>query len=172
MKALIQRVKSANVAVNGVVISSIERGLCVLIDSYCPNSIRKLLNVKIFDDDNNIKWKATVVDKQYELLCVSQFTLYNTWKGNRPDFHNAMPAEKSRVFYETFVQGLKEAYEPEKIKDGAFGEYMQVSIQNDGPVTFEIESPAHINKNNKRMGVQVVPQVDLDKEDELSVNEK
>ncbi|XP_063832313.1 D-aminoacyl-tRNA deacylase [Ostrinia nubilalis] len=176
MKALIQRVMKANVAVNGEVISSIEQGLCVLIGISTSDTIKdmeyivkKLLSVKLFDDETNTKWKKTVVDKDYELLCVSQFTLYNTWKGNRPDFHNAMSAEKSKEFYEKFLQMLKDAYQPEKIKDGQFGAYMQVSIQNDGPVTFEIESPVNVKKEKSRSRAeQEVPQVNLNElEEEL-----
>ncbi|KAL0819073.1 hypothetical protein ABMA28_008346 [Loxostege sticticalis] len=175
MKALIQRVMKANVAVNGEVISSIEQGLCVLIGISSSDTIkdmeyivRKLLSVKVFDDESNTKWKKTVVDKDYELLCVSQFTLYNTWKGNRPDFHNAMSAEKSKEFYDQFLQMLKDAYQPDKIKDGQFGAYMQVSIQNDGPVTFEIESPANLKKDRRSRAEQEVPQVNISElDDEL-----
>ncbi|CAB3233580.1 unnamed protein product [Arctia plantaginis] len=151
MKALIQRVMNAKVTVNGEVISSIEQGICVFI-GICANDtkkdmeyiVRKILNIKLFDDESNKRWKKSIVDKQLEVLCVSQFTLYNTWKGNKPDFHHAMPGDKSKEFYENFLQLLKDSYLPEKIKDGQFAAYMQVSIQNDGPVTFEIESPADL----------------------------
>ncbi|CAG9793448.1 unnamed protein product [Diatraea saccharalis] len=175
MKALIQRVMNANVAVNGEIISSIDQGLCVLIGISRNDTVkdieyivRKLLSIRLFDDDSNAKWKKNVVEKGYELLCVSQFTLYNTWKGNKPDFHNAMSADKSKEFYEKFLQMLKDTYEPDKIKDGQFGAYMQVSLQNDGPVTLEIESPCTPSKSRSRNGVQEVPQVDLSKEDDFN----
>ncbi|XP_059051983.1 D-aminoacyl-tRNA deacylase 1 [Achroia grisella] len=148
MKALIQRVMSASVTVNGQVISSIGQGICVLIGISNNDTIkdieyiiRKILSIKIFDDESNKRWKKNVMDKQFEVLCVSQFTLYNTWKGTKPDFHNAMPGERSKEFYEKFLQMLRDQYIPDKVKDGEFGAYMQVAIQNDGPVTFEIESP-------------------------------
>ncbi|XP_068619795.1 D-aminoacyl-tRNA deacylase [Battus philenor] len=148
MKALIQRVKNAKVTVNGELISSIEQGACILIGINSSDTIKdmeyivkKILSIRIFDDENNKRWQKNVVDKQYEILCVSQFTLYNTWKGNKPDFHKAMGADRSKEFYEKFIQMLKDKYKADKVKDGLFGAYMQVSIQNDGPVTLEIESP-------------------------------
>ncbi|XP_013165942.1 PREDICTED: D-tyrosyl-tRNA(Tyr) deacylase 1 [Papilio xuthus] len=154
MKALIQRVKNAKVTVNDEVISSIEQGACVLIGICSSDTIkdmeyivRKLLSIRLFDDENHKRWQKSIVDKQFEILCVSQFTLYNTWKGNKPDFHKAMAADRSKEFYEQFIQMLREKYKPDKVKDGVFGAYMQVSIQNDGPVTLEIESPS--NTQNK-----------------------
>ncbi|XP_037867899.1 D-aminoacyl-tRNA deacylase 1 isoform X2 [Bombyx mori] len=87
MKALIQRVMNAKVIVNGEVISNIEQGLCILIGISKYDTVkdieyivRKILSIKLFDDESSKRWKKTVVDKQFEILCVSQFTLYNTWK--------------------------------------------------------------------------------------------
>ncbi|XP_052744322.1 D-aminoacyl-tRNA deacylase 1 isoform X1 [Bicyclus anynana] len=158
MKAIIQRVMNASVSVNGEVVSSIGRGALVLIGITSTDNTkdmeyiaRKLLSIKLFDDENEKRWKRSIVDCDYEVLCVSQFTLYNTWKGNKPDFHLAMPSENSRVFYENFIEMLKCQYKPDKVKDGVFGAYMQVSLQNDGPVTLELESPAHIEKTSKKV---------------------
>ncbi|KAJ2954829.1 hypothetical protein O0L34_g3143 [Tuta absoluta] len=149
MKALIQRVMNAKVSVKDQVISNIGQGLCVLIGISDSDTIqdmeyvaRKVLSVRLFEDDDGKKWNKSVVDKQYEILCVSQFTLIHSWKGNKPDFRHAMPGDKSELFYKQFIDLLREEYNPDKIKDGLFGAYMQVSIQNDGPVTVEIESPA------------------------------
>ncbi|XP_045504111.1 D-aminoacyl-tRNA deacylase [Colias croceus] len=157
MKALIQRVMNANVTVNGELISNIGQGLCVFIGithNDTPKDmeymVRKLLSLKLFNDENDKKWKKSVVDEDLELLCVSQFTLYNTWKGNKPDFHLAMPGDKSKEFYEQFIQMLRNQYKPDKVKDGVFGAYMQVSIQNDGPVTLEIESRVNTGKNKNK----------------------
>ncbi|PZC76901.1 hypothetical protein B5X24_HaOG204040 [Helicoverpa armigera] len=157
MKALIQRVMNAKVTVNDEVISSIGQGICVFIGISNSDSkkdmeyiVRKILSIKLFDDESEKKWKKSVSDRDLEILCVSQFTLYNTWKGNKPDFHHAMPGDKSKEFYENFLQMLKDAYKPEKVKDGKFAAYMQVSIQNDGPVTFEIESPANLPSKERR----------------------
>ncbi|XP_026669561.1 uncharacterized protein LOC108625194 isoform X4 [Ceratina calcarata] len=78
--------------------------------------VKKILNVKLFDGDNNKKWGASVVDKQYEILCISQFTLYHNLKGNRLDFHRAMPAQESEPFYNQFLAELGKSYRPELIK--------------------------------------------------------
>ncbi|XP_035453064.2 D-aminoacyl-tRNA deacylase [Spodoptera frugiperda] len=157
MKALIQRVMNAKVTVNDEVISSIGQGMCVFIGISNTDSkkdmeyiVRKILSIKLFDDESQKKWKKNVSERDFEILCVSQFTLYNTWKGTKPDFHHAMPGDKSKEFYENFLQMLKNAYKPDKVKDGKFAAYMQVSIQNDGPVTFEIESPANLPDPKER----------------------
>mmetsp|Transcript_7121 Transcript_7121/g.6975 ORF Transcript_7121/g.6975 Transcript_7121/m.6975 type:complete len:86 (+) Transcript_7121:210-467(+) len=83
------------------------------------------------------------MQKNFEVLVVSQFTLYAVMKGNRPDFHNAMANEDARNLYELFVQELRNAYGPEKIQTGAFGQYMNISLLNDGPVTINIESKSN-----------------------------
>ncbi|CAG9568052.1 unnamed protein product [Danaus chrysippus] len=157
MKAIIQRCMNAQVSVNGEVVSKIGQGACVLIGISSKDNVkdmefmvRKLLSIKLFDDDDGKKWKKSIVDKQFELLCVSQFTLCNTWKGNKPDFHLAMSSEQSKEFYEKFIKMMKDKYNPDKIKDGVFGAYMQVSLQNDGPVTLELESPVQ-NDNSKKV---------------------
>lgn len=72
---------------------------------------------------------------------VSQFTLYaKTAKGSKPDFHQAMPASSAQPFYNEFLEKLRSAYEPSRIKDGAFGAMMDVSLVNDGPVTIQLDS--------------------------------
>lgn len=111
--------------------------------------VRKILNLRLFDDENGVRWKHSVKDKEYELLCVSQFTLQSVLKGNKPDFHNAMGAENSQAFYDSILTELGKNYNPEKIKNGKFGAYMQVEIQNDGPVTIEINSPQNQNKSKQ-----------------------
>nr|XP_012147645.1 PREDICTED: D-tyrosyl-tRNA(Tyr) deacylase 1-like [Megachile rotundata] len=88
------------------------------------------------------------MDKQYEILCISQFTLYHALKGNRLDFHKAMSAQESEPFYNKFLTELGKSYKPELIKDGKFGAMMEVNIQNSGPVTLEIESPIKHNESN------------------------
>ncbi|XP_039386847.1 D-aminoacyl-tRNA deacylase 1 isoform X1 [Mauremys reevesii] len=149
MKAIIQRVTQASVTVGGEQISSIGRGICVLLgisleDTHkeLEHMVRKILNLRVFEDESGKHWSKSVMDKQYEVLCVSQFTLQCILKGNKPDYHMAMPAEQAESFYNNFLEQLKKAYKPELIKDGKFGAYMQVNIQNDGPVTIELESPA------------------------------
>ena len=94
MKAIIQRVQSASVSVDENVIASIGRGICVLIGIHKKDThkeretiVRKILNLRIFDDQNNKRWSKSVKDLNLEILCVSQFTLYHIMKGNKPDFH-------------------------------------------------------------------------------------
>lgn len=147
MRAVIQKVTKASVSVNGELISSIGKGLCVLIGISREDTpkdieymVRKITNLKIFADENEILWKKSVVDKNYEILCVSQFTLYTILKGNKLDFHRAMGADQSKDFYYQFLEDLGKAYNPNLIKDGVFGAFMQVDIQNDGPVTIELDS--------------------------------
>ncbi|XP_037517755.1 D-aminoacyl-tRNA deacylase isoform X1 [Rhipicephalus sanguineus] len=149
MRAVIQRVRSAAVHVDGRVISSIGRGLCVLVGIHRDDTeddidyiVRKILNLKLFDDDAGKRWKLSARELQLEVLCVSQFTLYGTLKGNKPDFHLAMEGDHSKQFYERFLHKIRTEHKEDLVKDGQFGALMQVDIQNDGPVTLEIESSA------------------------------
>lgn len=147
MRAVVQRVTSASVSVDGSVISSIGRGLCVLVGISRNDTakemeymVRKILNLRIFNDDDGKRWMKSVTDKQFEILCVSQFTLYAVLKGNKPDFHQAMASEQSQAFYQQFLMALRSKYNPELIKEGQFGGYTQVGIQNDGPVTITLDT--------------------------------
>ncbi|KIY50767.1 D-tyrosyl-tRNA deacylase [Fistulina hepatica ATCC 64428] len=150
MRAIIQRVSSASVSVDRQIISQISKGLMVLIGIGTDDTmtdaniiINKILNVRLFSDpkDESKSWKSSVKDLNGEILCVSQFTLFaNTTKGNKPDFHRAMPAEPSKELYNAFLKKLSESYDPQKIRDGRFGAMMSVSICNEGPVTITIDS--------------------------------
>ncbi|XP_043843967.1 D-aminoacyl-tRNA deacylase 1 [Dromiciops gliroides] len=158
MKAIIQRVARASVTVGEEQISSIGRGICVLLgismedtQKELEHMVRKILNLRVFEDESGKHWSKSVMDKQFEVLCVSQFTLQCILKGNKPDFHMAMPTEQAETFYNNFLEQLRKAYKPELIKDGKFGAYMQVHIQNDGPVTIELESPAAAAADPKQL---------------------
>ncbi|CAG06167.1 unnamed protein product, partial [Tetraodon nigroviridis] len=149
MKAVVQRVVRASVCVGDEQVSSIGRGLCVLLgisaedtQSDADYMIRKILNLRLFADENGRAWSKSVMDLDYEVLCVSQFTLQCMLKGNKPDFHAAMPAELAQPFYSHILENMRSIYKPEHIKDGKFGAKMQVNIQNDGPVTIELTSPS------------------------------
>ncbi|KAK3557141.1 hypothetical protein QTP70_024733 [Hemibagrus guttatus] len=149
MKAIIQRVIKASVTVGENHISSIGRGICVFVGISTQDTqkdvdyiVRKILNLRLFEDENGCAWNRNVMDKGFEVLCVSQFTLQCILKGNKPDFHSAMHADFAQPFYNNILEQLRIAYKPELIKDGQFGAYMQVHIQNDGPVTIYLESPA------------------------------
>ncbi|KAI7690008.1 D-aminoacyl-tRNA deacylase 1 [Sarcoptes scabiei] len=157
MRAVIQRVKSASVtAVDGKIISKIDHGLCVLIgisrnDTEIDSDYisRKILKLCLFDNpENGKRWQNSVVDRNYEILCVSQFTLYSIMKGNKLDFHQSMESKKSKIVYDKLLDKLRDMYCFEKIKDGQFGALMEVNIVNDGPVTINIESPRSNNLNS------------------------
>ena len=80
------------------------------------------------------------MDLNYELLIVSQFTLYHKMKGNKPDFHNARDHEEAKQMYLEFIQMLKDNYDETKVQTGAFGQFMDVQLHNDGPVTIALDS--------------------------------
>ncbi|CAH6723285.1 D-aminoacyl-tRNA deacylase [[Candida] jaroonii] len=154
MKIVIQKVKSASVTVNHQLISSITKGLMVLVGistSDTPEDItkmsKKLLNLRIFEDlaieDDRYSgkpWSKSIKDLGLEVLCVSQFTLYGTvTKGTKPDFHKAEKGPIAREKYEEFLSQLRVEL-GDKVKDGKFGEMMEVSLVNDGPVTIVYET--------------------------------
>uniref|UniRef100_H2Z1D1 D-aminoacyl-tRNA deacylase n=1 Tax=Ciona savignyi TaxID=51511 RepID=H2Z1D1_CIOSA len=148
MKAIVQRVFKAGVTVGEEQVSAIGRGICVLVGISRDDGpkdteymVRKILNLRIFNDENDKRWSKSVKEMDYEILCVSQFTLQCVLKGNKPDFHGAMMADTSEAFYKDFLEKLRQSYKADKIKDGKFGNHMQVHIQNDGPVTIELNSP-------------------------------
>ncbi|XP_053667500.1 D-aminoacyl-tRNA deacylase [Anopheles marshallii] len=159
MKAVIQRVTLAKVMVGDEVVSSIGRGLCVLVGISSEDNAndvewiaRKLLNLRLFDEPTSGKrWTESVVDQQLEILCVSQFTLYHRLKGNRPDFSRAMQGPEAQQLYGSLLKQLRDQYSAERIRDGRFGAMMQVHIQNDGPVTLEIESPEQCEQERQKL---------------------
>lgn len=148
MKAVLQRVLSGSVTVGGEVVSSIGRGIVALIGIHRDDTmadleyiVRKLVSLRMWEDEAGRRWAKSAKDLDYEILCVSQFTLYHVMKGNKPDFHLAMAGEKSKLFYEEFLSEMRKAHSSEeKIKDGVFGAMMEVNIVNDGPVTLELDS--------------------------------
>eukprot|EP01102_Stenamoeba_stenopodia_P001422 TRINITY_DN11234_c0_g1_i2.p1 TRINITY_DN11234_c0_g1~~TRINITY_DN11234_c0_g1_i2.p1 ORF type:complete len:216 (+),score=45.24 TRINITY_DN11234_c0_g1_i2:23-649(+) len=151
MRAIIQRVLNAAVVVDGVEVSSIGKGILVLVgitstDTKADSSFiaRKILSLRLWPSADGKPWNTSVSDNKYEVLLVSQFTLYATLKGNKPDFHKAMEPEKAKSFYEAFVKEVKQNYKsnPNAVQDGVFGAMMQVKLVNDGPVTITLDSPA------------------------------
>eukprot|EP00899_Mesostigma_viride_P018711 jgi/Mesvir1/26841/Mv20594-RA.1 len=146
MRAVVQRVLSASVIVDGKEVSSIGKGLLVLVGvgegdgpADAEYICRKILNMRLFPGESKA-WDLSVVQKNFEVLCVSQFTLFGFLQGNKPDFHYAMPPQLAQPFYENFLQMVRKAYRPEAVKDGVFGAMMQVNLVNDGPVTFNLDS--------------------------------
>ncbi|CAI8211605.1 MAG: D-aminoacyl-tRNA deacylase [Bacteroidia bacterium] len=144
MRALVQRVSKANIKVNEKNISSINKGLLVLLgiqDTDDESDItwlsNKIIKMRIFEDDNR-KMNQSIEDIGGELLIVSQFTLYaSTKKGNRPSFINAAHPDKALPIYQTFVS---ECNKQISTQTGKFGAMMQVGLVNDGPVTIWLDS--------------------------------
>jgi len=144
MKAVVQRVSSASVTVDGKKVAQIKQGLLVLLGIKKGNQsdshnylINKILNLRIFSDGDQ-HFEKSVVDVGGEILLVSQFTLYgDCTKGNRPSFYQAMPPQEAKQLYEVFAKDLKNAYP--QVKEGVFGAMMQVSLVNEGPATFIVE---------------------------------
>jgi len=144
MRAVVQRVKSSKVEINGELRSEIGFGLNVLL-GICQEDNEedvkfladKILNLRIFEEDG--KMTKSLLDVGGEMLIVSQFTLYGDCrKGRRPNFMRALGGEGAQILYLEFVKQCKEVLG--KVKTGDFGEDMQVFIQNDGPVTLILES--------------------------------
>ncbi|TAA45954.1 D-aminoacyl-tRNA deacylase [Corallincola spongiicola] len=144
MIALIQRVKFARVEVNGVTVGAINSGLLLFLgvekgdtDSGCDKLARRVIDYRVFEDDAG-KMNLSLLQSGGEILVVSQFTLAaDTRKGLRPSFSSAaIPAEGERL-YQRFVTQLRQL--GVTTATGQFGADMQVSLQNDGPVTFSLQ---------------------------------
>jgi D-tyrosyl-tRNA(Tyr) deacylase len=155
MRFVIQRVLQANVKVSGKIVGEINQGILVFIglthaDKYSDIDFasNKLLTLRLWDDEKGTRWKECVKSKGLEVLLVSQFTLYSILKGNKPDFHGALEPGEANKMYEAFVNSLKIKH-PGKIQTGLFGEMMEVSLVNDGPVTINWEYPEAGEKNNE-----------------------
>jgi D-tyrosyl-tRNA(Tyr) deacylase len=147
MKAVIQRVNSAYVRIDGAVQAEIERGLLILFgvekgdrEEFCAEIAYKTVNLRIFEDDKG-KMGRSVKDIEGGIIIVSQFTLAgNCKKGLRPDFTTAMEPVTAKLYYERFVEECRKQYAPEKIQTGIFAADMKVGLENDGPVTIILES--------------------------------
>jgi len=145
VRALIQRVSSARVEVEGTVTGQIGEGLLVLLGVRASDTeaeaaalLEKLLTLRVFEDDAG-KMNLSLLDTGGALLVVSQFTLYgDTRKGRRPSFDLAAPPEQANQLYEHFV-ALARARGVET-ETGVFRAMMSVTLTNEGPVTFLVET--------------------------------
>ena len=141
MKAVIQRVKSADVCVDGKVVGKIDNGYMILLGVVEGDTIEcaellasKVSKLRVFEDDNG-KMNLSVLDVGGEVLVVSQFTLCaDCKKGNRPSFTSSAHPEIANDLYLKFSQLLRDNG-ISKVENGIFGADMQVSLTNDGPVT-------------------------------------
>ena len=144
MKTVLQRVMRAEIEVEGTVISSIGKGLLVLLGiaaeddgKQIPWLVKKISELRIFPDDEG-KMNLSLQDVGGEIMLVSQFTLCaNIERGRRPDFFTAAEPEKAERMYEDFAREIeKNGIKPQL---GSFGAYMKINLVNDGPVTFVLE---------------------------------
>lgn len=157
MKAVIQRVTRASVEVAGEPIGRIDAGLLVLLGVAKEDSkadaeyiADKLIGLRIFSDADG-KMNRSVVDIGGQLLIVSQFTLLGeTTKGRRPGFDRAAPPEQARTLYEHVVSLVRDR--GIRVETGRFGALMHVSLENEGPVTFILNSPAEIVREDQVPG--------------------
>ncbi|HBG60926.1 MAG: D-tyrosyl-tRNA(Tyr) deacylase [Omnitrophica WOR_2 bacterium GWF2_38_59] len=144
MKVVVQRVSSADVKVESKVVGKISKGMLVLLGVSKKDTaqdadylVDKISQLRMFEDGQG-KMNLSANDVKGEFLVVSQFTLCgNCDKGRRPSFDDAAPAEKAEELYEYFVEQLRK--KDFKVETGVFAAMMEVSLVNDGPVTFIIE---------------------------------
>jgi D-tyrosyl-tRNA(Tyr) deacylase len=144
--ALIQRVAEAKVAVGGETVGRIGRGVLALVgvekgdtDALAERLVERLLTYRIFPDAEG-RMNRSLLDIQGELLCVSQFTLAaDTRSGTRPGFSTAAAPEEGKRLFDLFVERSGRKV---KVQTGRFGADMQVSLVNDGPVTFWLQASA------------------------------
>ena len=145
MRAVVQRVKRAEVRVDGSVTGHIAEGLVVLVgvgreDAEAAGQYlaEKIIQLRIFDDDQG-RMNRSIVEAGGAILCVSQFTLYGDCrKGRRPSYDRAARPETARLMYERFVDQLRAFGVP--VETGQFQAMMDVDLVNDGPVTLLLDS--------------------------------
>lgn len=145
MKLVVQRVTEARVQVNGETVGEIGKGLMVLVGITHEDSAKdveylaeKLVHLRIFEDDSE-RMNLSLADIGGAVLSVSQFTLYgDTRKGRRPNFMDAAKPDAAKKIYDLWLETVKG--KGIVVKDGKFGEMMDVSLVNSGPVTFIIDS--------------------------------
>lgn len=145
MKALIQRVQTASVRVDGEICGQIGSGLLIFLGIHQTDGskeveylVNKIVNLRVFETEKS-GFDLSVLDEKKELLVVSQFTLYgNCEKGRRPDFNDAANPDLGKKCYNEFVEKLRQT--GLKVSTGQFQAHMEVELINDGPVTMMIES--------------------------------
>ena len=146
MRAIVQRVVKASVEIDGHDVGKIGKGLLVLLgvgredqEADANYLTGKILNLRIFRGENDDRFECSALDVGAEFLIVSQFTLYaDTRKGRRPDFNQAAAPDDANRLYEYAVEQFR--LSGLKVETGRFQEYMQVRLQNAGPVTIMLDS--------------------------------
>ena len=146
MRIVIQKVKEASVSVENKTISSIKKGLLILVGIENADTqedinylVKKVVQLRVFGDENGVM-NLSVKDVDGDIIVVSQFTLHaNTKKGNRPSYIRAAKPDISIPMYEKFIVEMESAL-GKKVGTGEFGATMNVALINDGPVTIIIDS--------------------------------
>lgn len=141
MRVVIQRVTQASVSIDHHEKSSINAGYLILLGICSEDTqediewlVKKIINLRVFDDENGVM-NRSIMDVNGEIMVVSQFTLFASYKkGNRPSWFKAAPHEISIPLYNTFCDTLSRSL-GKTVKTGEFGANMQISLVNDGPVT-------------------------------------
>lgn len=144
MKFVVQRVKNAQVDIEGKTVGKIDKGFMVLIGITHTDTkevadflVKKLINLRVFEDENG-KMNKSLKDVNGSLLLVSQFTLYaDCSSGNRPSFTSAAKPDFANKLYEYIIEECEKQIN--NVETGIFGADMQVSLINDGPVTIVLE---------------------------------
>lgn len=144
MIALLQRVSHAAVLIEDTYVAQIKQGMLVMVafephdkEEDLPNRVHKLLHYRLFADAND-KMNQNVQQAQAQILLVPQFTLAaNTQSGLRPSFSSCMPPQQAKKLFTQLVALCQKSY-PNQVQQGVFGANMQVSLCNDGPVTFNL----------------------------------
>ena len=144
MRVIVQRVDNSSVTIDNKVVGKINKGFMLLVGFNHNDTIddieyivRKIINLRIFDDENGIMNKS-ILDINGSILSISQFTLYaDTKKGNRPSYVNAMKGDLATTLYDRFNELLSEKV---NVETGIFGSEMKVTLTNDGPVTIILDS--------------------------------
>ena len=141
MRAVIQRVSHASVTIDGVIKGAIDGGFLVLVGICDEDTVddvewltKKIIGLRVFDDENHVM-NCSIMEVGGNILVVSQFTLFASYKkGNRPSWLRAARHEISIPLYESFCSELGKII-GKPVGTGEFGAYMQVKLENDGPVT-------------------------------------
>jgi D-aminoacyl-tRNA deacylase len=145
MRVVVQRSKEASVTVGGEIVGQIEHGLVLLVGITHEDTEKdvefvadKIAHLRIFEDSEG-KMNHSVLEREGQILSVSQFTLYGDCrKGRRPNFMAAARPEQAEPLYELFNAKLRE--KGLRVETGRFGAMMEVRLVNDGPVTLIVES--------------------------------
>ena len=154
MRAVLQRVLSASVDINGECVGEIKKGILLLLgiaagdtENECDYLANKAVNLRIFEDENG-KMNKSLCDILGEMLIISQFTLYaDCKKGRRPSFVSAAQPELAVPMYERFIENVR--VQGVKVQTGRFGADMLISLKNDGPVTIILDTNDIMPENSR-----------------------